>query len=44
LRKRVALGGVRRPGGGGGLDAEQIQAVADAVTAAILDNIAIEPG
>ena len=43
LRKRVSLGGARRPGGGG-LDADQIQAVADAVTAAILDNIAIEPG
>ena len=43
LRKRVSLGGARRPGGGG-LDADQIQAVADAVTTAILDNIAIEPG
>ncbi len=43
LRKRVSLGGARRPGGGR-LDADQIQAVADAVTAAILDNIAIEPG
>jgi hypothetical protein len=43
LRKRVSLGGTRRPGGGG-LDADQIQAVADAVTAGILDNIAIEPG
>jgi hypothetical protein len=44
LRKRVSLGGARRTTGGGGLDADQIQAVADAVTAAILDNIAIEPG
>ena len=44
LRKRVALGGARRPGGPAGLEPEQIQAVADAVTEAILDHIAIEPG
>jgi len=44
LRKRVALGGARRPGGPAGLEPEQIQAVADAVTEAILEHIAIEPG
>lgn len=44
LRKRVALGGSRRPGGGGGLEPDQVQAIADAVTATILDNIVIEPG
>jgi hypothetical protein len=44
LRKRVSLGGARRPGGAGGLDPDQVQAVADAVTASILDAIQIEPG
>ena len=44
LRKRVSIGGSRRPGGGGGLEPDQVQAIADAVTATILDNIVIEPG